>query len=216
MKYLLFAVALFLTACGGGGGSSTRPRPLPTPQNLLTSSVWQLGPIIDGKNYSEGVPAPVATTEGLAFTVPQLPYSIHYVTMAYGSLAGTTLIRMQGRIEADPDVQLLGANCPPGPTALTLYFQEKNDDWNTDGKRWWATFATTEAGLAESFEIVAPLDGPWTSVEKKTAANDPGDFTEAKQNAARVGFTFRNCTGYGHGAYATGPARIIVTSFAVE
>jgi hypothetical protein len=35
-------------------------------------------------------------------------------------------------------------------------------------------------------------------------------------NADRIGFTFGGGDGYGHGTYATGSARFVVTSFAVE
>jgi hypothetical protein len=66
------------------------------------------------------------------------------------------------------------------------------------------------------YEIAAPLGGLWTSVNVKTVITAPGDFAAAKANADRVGFTFANCEGYGHGAAATGPVRFVVTHFSVQ
>jgi hypothetical protein len=65
-------------------------------------------------------------------------------------------------------------------------------------------------------ELTVKLDGPWTSVMKKTAATDPSDFQKAKDNADRIGFTFGGGTGLGHGLYATAPARFVLLSFRVE
>jgi hypothetical protein len=70
--------------------------------------------------------------------------------------------------------------------------------------------------VAGTFEISASLDGPWTSVESKTATANPTDFANAKQNAAEVGFTLGGGTGYGHGVYAVGQARIVVTDFRID
>lgn len=61
-----------------------------------------------------------------------------------------------------------------------------------------------------------PLDGAWTSVSTMTAALNPQQFATAKINAERVGVTFGGGTGYGHGVYADGPARFVVTSFRIE
>jgi hypothetical protein len=132
-------------------------------------------------------------------------------------LAGKSKIVLKYRIEGDPNVSFFPACCPTfesiGPT---LYFQQSGDDWNTDGKRWWATFEIRHPIQLGEFEISVPLDGRWTSVEKMTAESNPNQFATAKQQADRVGFTFGGGDGYGHGVYANGSARFVLTSFKIE
>jgi hypothetical protein len=41
-------------------------------------------------------------------------------------------------------------------------------------------------------------------------------FSDALANADQVGFVLGGGDGFGHGVYATGPARLIVTDFRVE
>jgi hypothetical protein len=186
--------------------------------SLMVASNWEIGPIINGKNYSIGMPLrPMQTADGWAFDFPLTPGSVHYVTSRYGSLAGKSHIVMRYRIEADANTQFAPPCCPGflsiGPT---MYFQQRGDDWNTDGKRWWATFKTTMPIKPGEYELDIPLDGPWTSVFSMSAAKNPQQFMTAKMYADRVGFTFGGGDGYGHGVYATGQARFVVTSFVIE
>jgi hypothetical protein len=217
----LAAITLTLSSCGGGSGpgqADPASPPLTATGDLMNAADWQIGPIIDGKNYSNGVPLhPVQDADGSWHI--DLPQSdgVHYVTHSIGSLSGKTKITMHYRVETDPGVQILPSSNPSAASmGPTLYFQRSGDNWSTDGNRWWATFETPAPIVAGTFELTAPLDGPWTSVETKTAANSPDDFKQAKANAARVGFTLGGGTGYGHGVYATGPARIVVTGFTVD
>ena len=124
---------------------------------------------------------------------------------------------MRYRVEGPKGAVIYGANCSTGSSsAVTLYFQREDDDWTSDGGRWWATFASVRINvpMAER-EIVAPLNANWTSVLTMTAGTNPNEFAAAKTNAGRVGFTFANCEGFGHGARATVPVRFIVTRFQV-
>jgi len=182
---LAIACAMFaaLAAC-----SNSSPSPAPG---------WTIGPTISGHNYSTGSAA------GDVITVQD----VHYVTRPSGPLAGT--ISMSFHL----DKPLTGTGCGKSPASASLYFQRKGDDWNTDGWRWWATFATVTLDHAGDYNMAAPLNGPWTSVFHETAAANPEDFAGAKAHASVVGFTLGNCTGYGHGA--TGPATLAVTSFQV-
>ena len=141
-----------------------------------------------------------------------------YVTYKYGSLSGKSRIRMRYRIEAaDPMVKFLPKCCPEllgmGPT---MYLQDKDDDWEKEGKRWWATFNSPWPIVPGEFEIIVPLNGKWTSVYTWSAEDRPAEFADTLLNAERIGFTFGGGDGYGHGTYATGPARMVVTSFVVE
>jgi hypothetical protein len=185
---------------------------------LMVASNWEIGPIINGQNYSVGMPLhPYQTADGWAFDFPLQPGSVHYVTYKYGSLAGKSHIVMHYRIEADPSVQFLPPCCA-GLLAVgpTMYFQQNNDDWNTDGKRWWATFNAPYPIVPGDHELDIPLDGAWTSVFTMTAESNLSTFLNAKANADRIGFTMGGGDGYGHGTYATGAARLVVTSFVVE
>lgn len=143
--------------------------------------------------------------------------SVNYVTFKYGSLSGKTHIVLDYRIEMDPSVTIHPTCCAEfqsiGPT---VYFQQKGDDWKTDGKRWWATFNSPSPIKPGEYHMDIPLDGAWTSVSTMTAALNPQQFATAKINAERVGVTFGGGTGYGHGVYADGPARFVVTSFRIE
>ena len=177
---------------------------------------WEIGPIINGRNYSLGLRGPSRTGGGIALTISPNAEP-HYVTFRNGSLRGKTRIRMRYRVEGPRGAVIYGANCSTGSSsAVTLYFQREDDDWTSDGGRWWATFASVKLnGPMAEREIVAPLNANWTSVLTMTAGTNPNEFAAAKTNAGRVGFTFANCEGFGHGARATVPVRFIVTRFQV-
>lgn len=205
------------------GTPTPRPTPTPTPApstipELMKAADWEIGPIIDGKNYSHNVPLnPIQDADGSwHIDIPQSD-GVHYVTRHFGSLAGKTKITIHYRVEMADGVKIVPSTEPDGPSmGPVLYFQRKGDNWNSDGWRWWATFNVPHPIVAGEFELSVPLDGAWTSVETETAANSPGDFYQAKEYADRVGFTLGGGTGYGHGVYATGQARIVVTDFRIE
>ena len=203
---LAFLLTLCLAACDGGGNPAREPR------QAQQDSAWEIGPVIDGKNYSLGLPLrPTTFADGWGFAISPTAEP-HYITKR-ATLAGKTVMRMRYRVEGDGTIY--GKGCAlSSPSAVTLYFQKANDDWRTDGNRWWATFASVPLSRAGEYSIEAPLDGAWTSVYKLTA--DAPEFAVAKRNADRVGFTFANCEGYGHGARATAPMQFIVTSFEVR
>lgn len=64
--------------------------------------------------------------------------------------------------------------------------------------------------------MVAPLNSNWTAIETSSARTQPAAFRDALLNADQVGFVMGGGDGYGHGAYATGRARLVVTQFSVE
>lgn len=213
---LLLPLAL-LIACDGDDKSRQPTQTAGLPGNL-NASAWTIGPIVYGKNKSVGTPLhPSVEPDG--FSVPigtdQEP---HYVTFNHGSLRGKIIIRMVYRVEADDGTIIYGKGCDvTSPSGITLYFQRAKDDWSTDGDRWWATFATKPmSGGSDSTEILASLDGAWTSVMTETAATAQSHFIRAKDEAKDIGFTIGNCEGFGHGARATAPAKIVVTKFDVE
>ena len=182
----------------------------------MPASSWEIGPIINGRNYSLAPPGTAQSGGGLGLTISPNAEP-HYVTFNHGSLRGKTQIRMRYRVDGPRGAVIHGAKCSTGsPSAVTLYFQREDDDWFTDGGRWWATFASVQLNgpLAER-EIVVSLNANWTSVLNMTARANPNEFAAAKARAGRVGFTFGNCEGYGHGARATVPVKFVVTRFQV-
>jgi len=212
------ALVLALSAAAVGGAQG---RVLNAARDLDPRE-WTVGPIVRGRNYSEGVaphPAP-RRGGGWQVEIPRAPGSIHYVTFPHGSLQGKRRIVMRYRVEAAPGVRIVPATPPHGPSMITLYFQRGGDSWS--GKRqfetyrWYATFATQSPVTAGERVIVAPLNGNWTAVQRSSARGQRVAFEEAVAHADQVGFVLGGGSGFGHGVYATGPARLVVTDFRVE
>lgn len=186
------------------------------------AGAWTIGPIIRGRNYSRGMPLHPTPLRGGGFAIdlPQAPGSVHYVTFRHGSLAGKRRIVMRYRIEADPGVRIVPRTNPAQASMLTPFFQRSGDNWSARGPyesyRWYGTFATHSPLRPGTFEMVAPLNGNWTAVETSSARTNPEGFRDAVANADQVGFVLGGGDGYGHGVYATGRARLIVTDFRIE
>ena len=211
------ATILALTLAASVGASPAAAAAAQTPP----ADSWTIGPIIRGRNYSRGMPLRPTPRRGGGFVIdlPQAPGSVHYVTFRHGSLAGKRRIVMRYRVEANAGVRLVPRTAPQGNAMITPYFQRAGDSWNARGPfeayRWYATFATQNPTPGEHV-IVAPLDGNWTAVETSSARTNPAGFRDAVANADQVGFVLGGGDGYGHGVYATGRARLIVTEFRVE
>ena len=202
-----------LAACGDVAQARAAP---------ADPAAWTIGPIVRGRNYSQGMPLHPAPRRGGGWQIdlPRAPGSVHYVTFRHGPLAGRSRIVMRYRIEADPGVRIIAASDGRSPSAITLYFQRGGDNWSGRGRfetyRWYATFATRTPILPGRYEMVAPFDGPWTAVETSSARTSPAAFRAALAGADQVGFVLGGGDGYGHGIFATGRARLIVTDFRVE
>jgi hypothetical protein len=212
------AALVLLGGCGAAAGASAQARAAAS----APAAAWQIGPIIRGRNYSQGVaPHPIPRRGGGWYIdLPQSPGSLHYVTFGHGSLAGKRRIVIRYRLEADPGVRLLAASDRRSPSMITLYFQRRGDNWSGRGRfesyRWYATFATQSPVTPGEHLMVAPLDGAWTAVETSSARTNPAAFREAIAAAGQVGFVLGGGDGFGHGVFATGRARLVVTEFRVE
>ena len=210
------AALAFVAACGD------KAEAVATTEAASNPAAWTIGPIIRGRNYSQGAPLHPEPRRngGWQVDIPQRPTGIHYVTFRHGSLAGKRRIVMRYRVEAAPGVKIVPATAPDLPSIITLYFQRGGDNWSGRGRfeayRWYASFASKMPITPGVHEIVAPLNGLWSAVETSNAQNNPAAFLDAVANANQVGFVLGGGDGLGHGAYATGPARLIVTSFRVE
>jgi hypothetical protein len=193
-----------------------------TPADAAPPSAWTIGPIVYGRNASHGVPLHPSLGPGSGWHIdlPMAQGSVHYVTFRHGSLAGKRRIVMRYRIEAAPGVRILPRTAPQMPSVITLYFQRRGDDWSGEGPyetfRWYATFASQTPITPGAHVMVAPLTGNWTAVGRSSARTNPWAFRDALANADQVGFVLGGGDGYGHGVFATGPARLVVTDFRVE
>lgn len=206
--------ALALTAAFGGGAAHARGV-------SLNPGAWEIGPVIRGESRSRLMPASPSPGPGRAFQIalPGPGGSLNYVTTRHGSLAGKRRIVFSYRIEAAPGVRVVPRTAPQLPAQITLYFQRRGDNWSGRGPfeayRWYATFATREP-TPGSHRMVVPLTGNWTAVQHSSARSNPAAFASAIAEAEQVGFVLGGGDGYGHGVFATGPARLIVTEFRVE
>jgi|SRR5437870_8986092 len=210
MRISHFVMAL--AAIVGAGAAAAAPGP----------SAWVVGPIVFGENHSRGVPLHPLPGPGRAWhiDVPPPPGSVHYVTFRHGSLAGKRRIVMHYWVETAPGARIVPRTAPALPSTITFYFQRRGDDWSGRGPfeafRWYATFASQSPITPGAHVMIAPFSGNWTAVERSSARTNPGAFAAALAEADQVGFVLGGGDGYGHGVFATGPARIVVTDFRVE
>lgn len=216
------ALALMLALLPGCGGGAEASAPAAA-ADVRDPRAWEIGPIIRRRNYSEGVPLhPTPRRSGgwWHIDLPPSPGSVHYVTFRHGSLAGKKRLVLRYRVEAAPGVRILPITEPSQASIITLYFERAGDTWSAkrqyESYRWYATFASHSPIQPGAHEIIAPLDANWTAVKTSNARTNQVGFRQAVANADRVGFVLGGGTGYGHGVFATGRARIVVTDFRVE
>src|SRR5215217_3739467 len=151
---ILAASLALLAACGNGAEANAAPADASNP------AAWTIGPIIEGRNYSVGMPLHPSAHRGGGWQIdlPRAPASVHYVTFNHGSLAGKRRIVMRYRIEAAPGVSIVPTTAPQLPSILTLYFQRSGDNWRARGRfetyRWYATFASHSPITPGDHEIV--------------------------------------------------------------
>lgn len=214
MKQIItLALLCVLAACGGGGGGSDSS---PSTSSAVVSA-WDI-------ERAQGTPdhlLPHAEGEYFDFPHPTAERGrVGYVTKPTGPLSAATKVTLRVRIEAAPGVVLVPTRFPGSPALLTLYFQRAGDDWTARGDmeayRWYASFATVQNIGAGEYELVARFDQNWTAVLRSSRSNNPAGFQAALDHAERIGFVLGGGDGLGHGVYATGPARLVVTSFQVE
>ncbi|HEX8444832.1 MAG TPA: hypothetical protein VF631_14425 [Allosphingosinicella sp.] len=219
MQFRAAAAILLTLAVPGADWTASRASAAAYQQS---GGEWTIGPFVRGRNRSRGMPLhPTPGPRGSFYIdLPQAPGSAHYVTFPHGSLAGKRRIVMRYRVVTAPGVTIVPRSNPALPSMITLYFQRAGDNWSARGPfetfRWYATFATHSPITPGDHIMVAPLNANWTAVMTSSARTQPAAFREALAEADQVGFVLGGGDGYGHGVYATGPARLIVTSFRVE
>lgn len=209
------AAAFAMTATPILGGAALADTP--------PARAWEIGPVIKSRNYSVGMPLrPDPAGDGISFEFPgptKADGHVHYVTFNHGSLAGKRAIRMRYRIDAAPGTRFVPQEAPGLPGTIALFFQRSGDRWTGKGAyehfRWYAPKNTLKDLAPGVHELVIPLDAEWVSVLTKPASQHRRAFEDAKAQAGRVGFVLGSRGGFGHGVYATRPARLTVLDFDV-
>ncbi len=186
---------------------------------------WEIGPIIRGENYSQGMPVqPRPGRQGWSFDFPYPDLNaghVHYLTYVHGPLTDKRRIVMRYRIDATRGVQFVPRENSGQPPTISLFLQRRGDNWSARGRyadyRWYAPTAKMGPVAAGTHEIVITLDDPdWISVMGQRASDRLPGFRGLLENTQRIGFTFGSSFTRGHGVYATGPARFTLLEFRVE
>ena len=188
------------------------------------ADAWDIGPVIRGQNYSVGMPATLLDSRsGPFFEFPgptERAGHVHYVTLPVRSLDGARSLTIRFRIDAERGARFVARDLPGEAATLSMYFQRAGDNWTSRGAyedyRWYAPASTLIELSPGVYERTIRLDGNWTNVNGKRAADKPRGFDDAMAEASRVGFTFGSSSRRGHGVYATQPARFTLLDFRID
>jgi hypothetical protein len=202
VRFAAFAIA-FLLGCSASANHNSVP----------PATEWQIGPIINGRSSSPGMPQKTGDT----FDIPACRNGeVHYVTKTIkGRLTGTMTLTYT--IEASPDAVFVAADGGT-PGRIALHFQRKGDDWSARGKyagyRWYSSARHLVTPGEHTINI--PLDlASWKAV--LGSGRTQALFDAAKARPTRVGFTFGGTGNAGHGVcLSSGSARFTVKSFTVQ
>ena len=220
MSFYLFVFLAVIAAIALALLLQDKDKTEPAPANSTDPQAWELGPIYDGVNVSQG--ANLYPFEGgWCIDIPLIGEgSVHYVTRPTGSLEGKTKVSLVCELVMAPGVKLCPVKSPDSPSLLTLYFQRRGDNWSGVEQyqtyRQYASFATEVNLAAKEYTLEARFDQNWTGVQNASRATHLEAFNDALANASRIGFVLGGGDGLGHGVSATGDAKLIIKSFRVE
>ena len=184
-------------------------------------SLWQIGPVIRGRNYSVGMPAhPTRSREGWYFDFPgptARDGHAHYLTRPVSSMRRARGIRLRYRIDARPGTRFVPQQHHDLPGTLSLYFQRAGDDWasrrGTENYRWYAPHDRVVDLAPGDHELLIRFDEPWISVNGQPSHDHAAAFADALDDASVAGFVLGSRQARGHGVYTTAPARMTVLGF---
>jgi hypothetical protein len=174
---------------------------IPTPQPAPVMG-WAIGPVINGQNYSKEMPA--STPDG-NFVFPLSPGSVNYVTKGYSPGPSLSI-----------DYEVIGGpvkpeEVPEGAATIALYMECSDNDWQSDGGRWWTRTRGKLTPGRHALSVPVASD-KWVTVQN---AHTPEMFAAAMPKVVRAGFTFGGPDGAGHGVFAVNPdTRFVLHSFA--
>jgi hypothetical protein len=192
-----------LALAAGQGDYCPEASPLPSVALSLDPARWQIGPMIDGRSYSPGMPTrPSADGSGWTFAFPEQD-GVHYVTTPLrGSLMGRSVVRARFTITGPG--RLVPTQGDP-PARLRLFLQRSADNFTATGPyefyRWWSVSSVAlVAGQHELTTALAP--DQWLSVLGKRGDHPAaaGQFASAIVDLQAIGQTFGGMFA-GHGVY---------------
>ncbi len=197
----------------------------PGPATAQNAASWEIGPIIRGKNYSQGMPLqPHPTRTGWSFDFPvgsREAGHVHYVSFRPDALPFRASIVVRYRVDAKPGTRFVPQETQDAPATVSLYFQRRGDTWSAKGRyehyRWYAPGETVREIAPGEYEIRVRLDDPrWISVMGRTAGSNPGAIEAALADIDKIGLVFGSSAARGHGVFATAPARFTLLSFQIR
>ena len=211
-RHALAALTTFALIAGAG------------PATAQNAASWEIGPIIRGKNYSQGMPLrPQPTRTGWSFDFPvgsREAGHVHYVTFRPGPVSSRSRIVVRYRVDTRAGTRFVPQESPELPATVSLYLQRRGDSWSAKGRyehyRWYAPLGTVQEIAPGEHEISVRLDDPqWISVLGRTAGANPGAIEAALADIDQMGLVFGSTAARGHGVYATAPARFTLLSFRI-
>lgn len=186
-------------------------------KELFPKSGWIIGPIVNGKNYSVGMPkTPTMRGRGWSFEFPDSDGSVHaVVNFSPPSLKGKKQIQMQYRVT--------GSGFTPSQNRserarVGISFQREGDNWSGkngyESYRWYAKVRPVlEEGIAA---IIVDLDPwVWSNVKGKTGDTDLEAFHKAIDNMGNISVVFGGDRDAAHGVFSSKPAVFEMLSFLV-
>lgn len=214
MKWLATLLLLFVPLCSGAQSLSCVPYPK-TPISGYWGD-WYIGPIINGKDYSIGMPLKPTTVvnDGWVINFPSTGGKVDYISLKNPQpLLGARAISVT--------YEITGGGFTPyeEPTKQALFgleFQRRGDNWSASGAyasyRWYGHPALTlQAGKGV---LMIPLVlSAWSNVYGQST--DQAGFNLALTYVDNISITFGHSSGVGHGVYATQPSTFRMVKFEV-
>jgi hypothetical protein len=189
------------------------------PNGTLDPLAWFI-PVIPGRGsagiVSQGMPLhPQPHPEGFALDLPQRGSELDQLLFNPGPLTGKRQLLIEGRIEADAGVEFISvskAEPDKWRSAMTPFLKRAGDDWSMEGKfadyRWFQHSIRIMV-VPGPFSLGIPLTPEgWEPLGK----GGPAEFAATLAEADAIGLVFGgNEESSGHGMFATGPARLVIT-----
>lgn len=200
-----------LVGCSSGGGSHhSSPKPSPAPQ----TSGWSFGPVVNGKNFSEGVAAaPTLQGNGWTFAVPSTGGVDAVIKKSPPLTVGAKSVTLHYSVTGGGFLAT-GENSVAGRVGFSI--QRRGDNWSGSGAyQQYRLFGKSrpllKAGQATlTIQLTA---GNLTDVGGKAASQAAIDAVLADLDNYSVVFggTFAS-----HGVYATQPSTFTLEEITVQ
>lgn len=216
MDPILIGVIAFVVVAIIMGGRSKKKK------SGSKSNGWFIGPEINGKNHSVGMPErPTIDGTNVYFDFPTTSSKhVHYLQWFDApSLVGAKEISIRFSVTGGG---FIAQQFPQNPARVSLMIQRQGDNWSAYGPmQSYRYFSRDRVVLAPGeFTLTVPLDSTaWADVysnldpaTKKPMAADMVQlhFNAAIREMSNISILFGSHGGAGHGVYATQPSRFTI------